>query len=218
MFKEITWTPTWNTCWSMSHIWTKYSNNLSWALMPWILKKFNKPHCRREFMVPRSFKAIASSSSCSLYLHSNIFSIKIPAWRWKKEVSTFNHHFLELFLVQRIILFLGFRSPQLGFSHRVGFPYVNHWVPTKILDFHRPRYRAPTAAPTHAYGPKQSPKKSSFNRLKWILNHWKGRRRGTHHFHANHSLNDRLCSPKSTAEIWGEKGALRQVFDQIQMK
>jgi hypothetical protein len=70
------WTPTWNNYWSTSHMWTRYSNNLSWALMPGILKNFNSPQSWRVATVPGSFSMMVSSCSCYISRHSSIVMVK----------------------------------------------------------------------------------------------------------------------------------------------
>ena len=86
--KENVWTPTWNTCWLRSHICTRYSNNLTWALIPRIRKNFRRPQSHKATMVPRLFPAIASSSSCSLSCHSRTMVIaKCLHKKHKKKVS-----------------------------------------------------------------------------------------------------------------------------------
>jgi hypothetical protein len=57
-------------------MWNKYSSNLSWALMPWILNKFKRAHCQRALTMLGSFPATKSSSLCSLSLHYNILMVK----------------------------------------------------------------------------------------------------------------------------------------------
>jgi hypothetical protein len=66
--------------------------------------------------------------------------------------------FLELFLVQRFLLFFGFQLLQLSFSYNVVFLQVSDWALAEILDFRRARYFPPAAAPMHAYQPKNRPK------------------------------------------------------------
>ena len=65
------WAPTMKTCWSRSHIRTKYSSNRTWALMPVMQKYFKRPQSLSAAMVGGWFSALALSSSCSHSFHSN---------------------------------------------------------------------------------------------------------------------------------------------------
>ena len=121
--KERTWTPTWNTYWSTSHMWTRYSSNLSWALMPWILNFFNNLHYRRALTVPGSFKAMKSSSSCSRSLHSDILTIKYLYGDEERKLASSIVDFEILFWENACTIFW-------VFGHR-------RWVFSSVRGFHR---------------------------------------------------------------------------------
>jgi hypothetical protein len=81
-------------------MWTRYSNNLSWALMPWILKIFKIPHSRRATTIPESFLTMTSSSSCSVSLHFNIVMINTYNGAMRRRLTT-QFNLLNKFLLSK---------------------------------------------------------------------------------------------------------------------
>jgi hypothetical protein len=115
--KDNVWNPTWKTCWSTSHICTRYSNSLTWALIPEIRKNFKRPQSHKVEIVHGLFLTIASYSSCSLSCHSRTMVIaKYLHKTHKKKVINSLQHLVTFSLrkLQRIFSLCGSRRCPLG--------------------------------------------------------------------------------------------------------
>ena len=88
MLMANVWAPTMKTCWSGPHIWTRYSSNRTWTLMPGIQKYFKRPQSLNATMVGGWFSAFALSSSCYRSLHSSTMIMAI--YLHKKHTNMIN--------------------------------------------------------------------------------------------------------------------------------
>ena len=119
-----------NTCWSGSHIQTKYSNNRTWALMPGMQKYFKRPQSLSAAMVGGWFSALALSSSCS---HSRHYNTMIVAS---------NLHKTHINMVNDFINKINFFY-WLNVAHFFEFCVVCKWLTLHSVNFSQAAYGPP---------------------------------------------------------------------------
>ena len=155
------WAPKMKTCWSGSHIRTRYSNNRTWALMPGIRKYFKRPQSLNAAMVGGWFSAFVLSSSCSRSHHSSTMFVAI--YLHKKHTKMIND------LIHEMNLFYWLNFSKKNWVMR--YSQVTYYAQCELLvgglrptceneSFSQVPYGPPARMPPRIYGSKTNLKQN----------------------------------------------------------